>query len=771
MKKLISLCVSISLLISFSAPLQAKGHSSKGKSSSSASSSKKRSSTPKQTTSSKNSCPANGIKDSTVQSMLKNPNGADWKDYNKMEKMSDFVEKHPEYKTTCRSQLIKGVNTATRFCSTYVQTAVEKDPTKIKFCGKDSPWSKLYDIMVAVGVQSGLTSVYNFNPNTQQYEMQTGNGSSQDGVDKNKNVGRNSNQGSEKSGQGGNRNAKDNQTSRLLLNLTQEEFEKLCKEKAENLPKVFQEMAEKLKMAIENGEDIGPFIAQIAKDSSLDPSDTHYVPFQLIQMAFLMYAYSLKPNEAQKIMQYITNKREYIRYVTASAVAEVAESSIGANGGLVSNQAPVGHLKLNSTQRAQAVKVLRESVSTYKEDSMGKRLDILRLYRLDQRETAKVATVNYDSCPTSNGATVMMTLLATTGGATVAVDATGVGTGVATGGAVASGSVALPATIAFVFVGVGAYELNEAFRQGYVQNFVTGLLSSIPWPGSSSQEGTSAPTEEMVVSVPLENVCGALTIDVMNKSTSSVRPVNTTLAKTKVGTATIELAKPKSKKSVTCMYKGRACRQKNNDLPNRIFVKDLDVWINWSDPETATAAKSLYKHICGNLPSGISPNATPGALNSAKLFSGSGCGVNRTKTVAQVAKLKGVTPGFAEAFKYRDCFYRSDDPKKTPAFTRVVSRNGVWTAEPEIQLELDIRVLPKIIATNIIEYLLSNGGTFENWRFGAHEQGFTKGGLGHIHYMELKPLEDGKMYVCNHALFFPLNGNTPTQVLKRIFGL
>lgn len=204
MKKLISLCVSISLLISFSAPLQAKGHSSKGKSSSSASSSKKRSSTPKQTTSSKNSCPANGIKDSTVQSMLKNPNGADWKDYNKMEKMSDFVEKHPEYKTTCRSQLIKGVNTATRFCSTYVQTAVEKDPTKIKFCGKDSPWSKLYDIMVAVGVQSGLTSVYNFNPNTQQYEMQTGNGSSQDGVDKNKNVGRNSNQGSEKSGQGGN---------------------------------------------------------------------------------------------------------------------------------------------------------------------------------------------------------------------------------------------------------------------------------------------------------------------------------------------------------------------------------------------------------------------------------------------------------------------------------------------------------------------------------------------------------------------------------------
>ncbi len=457
MKKLISLCVSISLLISFSAPLQAKGHSSKGKSSSSASSSKKRSSTPKQTTSSKNSCPADGIKDSTVQSMLKNPNGADWKDYNKMEKMSDFVEKHPEYKTTCRSQLIKGVNTATRFCSTYVQTAVEKDPTKIKFCGKDSPWSKLYDIMVAVGVQSGLASVYNFNPNTQQYEMQTGNGSSQDGVDKNKNVGRNSNQGPGENGQGGNRNAKDNQTSRLLLNLTQEEYDKLRQASADELPDTFKRLADILKEAISRGEDISKFIASIAKDSSLEPGSRNYVPFQFIQMAFLMYASTLKPNEAHKIMQYISNSRKEIRYAVASAVAEYSESSIGRNGGVVLNANPAGHLKLSGSDRAAAANQLQKSIDSYEKDCTGKRLDQVRLFRLYQDEKLYKELVKYTDDPSCSLASVGTTLVTIISSPEAAM-ATGV---VLTGG--------------IMFVAI-----NDAYSQGYRDNFVSNLFSLLP---------------------------------------------------------------------------------------------------------------------------------------------------------------------------------------------------------------------------------------------------------------------------------------------------
>ena len=518
MKKLISLCVSISLLISFSAPLQAKGHSSKGKSSSRSSSSKKKSSAPKETPAPAGSCPFSQISDQTVRHMLQYPSSKYWQDGSKVNAVRNFFKNNTTYRSKCSADAKEGYWTANSHCNELMDFGVASQEEVKEFCDIKNA---LYFDMQQVGLWNPrklTTYVPDKNGNWHAKGAPGGKGHSSNGTvgGKGNNPDGTSADGKDKegpggNGPGGNGDAKDNQTSRLLLNLTQEEFEKLCKEKAENLPKVFQEMAEKLKIAIENGEDIGPFIAQIAKDSSLDPSDTHYVPFQLIQMAFLMYAHSLKPNEAEKIMQYITNKREYIRYVTASAVAEVAESSIGANGGLVPNQAPVGHLKLNSTQRAQAVKVLRESVSTYKEDSMGKRLDILRLYRLDQRETAKVATINYDSCPTSNGATVMMTLLATTGGATVAVDAAGVGTGVATGvatgGAVASESIALPATIAFVIVGVGAYELNEASRQGYVQNFVTGLLSSIPWPGSSSKEGTSAP-----VQISQEQVCDGLVL-------------------------------------------------------------------------------------------------------------------------------------------------------------------------------------------------------------------------------------------------------------------
>ena len=458
------------------------------------------------------SCPNNTPDADLITDMLNNTDSQNlWGDAKNVSKMVEYLDKNPQCLKKYPNKVRQGYRTTSAQCTThhmhldhyapickeakafvalleksgvkfYTQTWVTGDPDKahsilleeVTVTGKNPP-SK----------EGGV--------NGQKVQALVGNAQKQNPTEVSAD--------GKSSGQAG-----AGQPSRLLLNLTQEEFEKLCKEKPQELPKVFQKLSEKLRSAIESGEDISPLITLLAKDSSIIPEDTHYVPLQLIQMAFLMYAYSLKPNEAQKIMQHITNKKEFIRHAVASAVAEHAKYSVGQSGGQVLNESPVGHLQLNANQRALAVEVLRQSVAGYKADSMGKRLDILRLYRLDQREVANMATINYNSCPASHGTTVMMTVLAA-GGSAGALDAAGVGVTVAGGGAAVGGSIALPVIITFAFGGAVVYSLNESFLQTYAAVFTTGLLSSLDGTSSSIPGGSSAP-----VQISQEQVCDGLVL-------------------------------------------------------------------------------------------------------------------------------------------------------------------------------------------------------------------------------------------------------------------
>lgn len=775
MKKLISVCISISLLISLAAPLQAKKQTRKKNPTKQSQTKQQSKKQPKQTAAPAGSCPFSQISDSTIQTMLHYSGNAAWRNADKIKQMNQFLGSHPEYRSKCSAELKEGWRTANDYCSQLIDlNQVGYDKTK-EFCDAKVA---LKDDMVAAGLwDRGSVTVYDrkgdewvvargANGGTGKSSKGSVNGASTDGTGSDQGGGT----GTEGKGNG-------EQTSLLALDLTKEEFEKLCQAKAENLPANLKEIADKLKLAIARGEDVGPFIEMLAKDSSLDPSAVNYVPFELIQMAFLMYAYSLKPNEASKIMGYINHEKEYIRYVTAAAVGEVSQYSIGANGGNVANESPVGHLQLNSSQRASAAKELKQSIAGYTQDCVAKRLDILRLHRLDQRETSNsgVTTINYASCPTNDGTLAAVMLLVTTTGEVVAVEAGGAAT-----------IEAFPATLAIGFFVATGIALNEAFKPGYRRQYTTGLLQAIPYTAEDTsvvEVSQGEVCEELsrhfdgTVTAPAVSVPGTPAVDPAMSTTDPLAlPIATTMAKVEVGS--IAQVREDSQERVTCMYKGRACRTKNNDLTNRIRVKDLDAWINWSDPETTAAAKILYKAICGSMPPDVPADATGNTLNSLQLFSGSKCGVNRNKTVAQVAKLKGVHPSFEESFKYRDCFYSSADQSRTPLYTRIIYKGGVWTAEAEIQLQFkDAKMLPQILATNIMERLLAGAGTVAGgsnawWRFGGHEQGYSRGGLGHIHYIELKSLQEGnKMYVCNHSFFFLLNGGTPTQVLRRLFSL
>lgn len=709
------------------------------------------------------SCPNNTPDADLITDMLNNTDSQNlWGDAKNVSKMVEYLDKNPQCLKKYPNKVRQGYRTTSAQCTThhmhldhyapickeakafvalleksgvkfYTQTWVTGDPDKAHSI-----------LLEEVTVTGKNPSSKEGGVNGQKIQSLVGNAQKQNPT--------------EASADGKSRGqAGAGQPSRLLLNLTQEEFEKLCKEKPQELPKVFQKLSEKLRSAIESGEDISPLITLLAKDSSIIPEDTHYVPLQLIQMAFLMYAYSLKPNEAEKIMQYITNKREYIRYVTASAVAEVAESSIGANGGLVPNQAPVGHLKLNSTQRAQAVKVLRESVSTYKEDSMGKRLDILRLYRLDQRETAKVATVNYDSCPTSNGATVMMTLLATTGGATVAVDAAGVGTGVATGGAVASGSVALPATIAFVFVGVGAYELNEAFRQSYVQNFVTGLLSSIPWPGSSSKEGTSAP-----VQISQADVCEGVALPKTQNSAQEVQNDDVEKGGHRVLATAVGWSSSHAQIGAsvhTSTNQPRIdCGDAGRTDPNADWGGKQWWWDRFPDGPSGANMRTRIPELRQEI------NALGGKVtktSSARAFITQGSAVRNQLSREGQMTLRELEEINRNVISRSNSFYNTAARGNSDAvFVKAVKSDGKW--KPSVEISTETRgarhVVGEVLAPELVtalkealcgglsEVSSKNLGRGKLLRFGSYDVNAPK---PHMHYEE-----DKGTYECNNSVLF-----------------
>ncbi len=128
MKKLISLCVSISLLISFSAPLQAKGHSSRRRGSSSSS----------------QSCP----KPSGANAeMLTNPQSEKWKNADQVYDLEKWLKKNPACQRKYRDAVDVGSEIAREECTASLDAATKELGDTPKICAAATA------VMKAVGIQ------------------------------------------------------------------------------------------------------------------------------------------------------------------------------------------------------------------------------------------------------------------------------------------------------------------------------------------------------------------------------------------------------------------------------------------------------------------------------------------------------------------------------------------------------------------------------------------------------------------------------------------
>ncbi len=107
---------------------------------------------------------------------------------------------------------------------------------------------------------------------------------------------------------------------------------------------------------VQAGADLTPFIELIVNEGKPNKQDPHYVSDDVINTAFLLYAYSVPANRADKILKYTNTKyAPRVRFAAASAVAEFAQNNKTRNG-LVSNE-PSGRLALTDKQREQVLDV------------------------------------------------------------------------------------------------------------------------------------------------------------------------------------------------------------------------------------------------------------------------------------------------------------------------------------------------------------------------------------------------------------------------------
>ena len=103
---------------------------------------------------------------------------------------------------------------------------------------------------------------------------------------------------------------------------------------------------------VQAGADLTPFIELIVNEGKPNKQDPHYVSDDVINTAFLLYAYSVPANRADKILKYTNMKyAPRVRFAAANAVAQFAKDKKTRNG-LMPNE-PAGHLSLSDKQREQ----------------------------------------------------------------------------------------------------------------------------------------------------------------------------------------------------------------------------------------------------------------------------------------------------------------------------------------------------------------------------------------------------------------------------------
>ena len=122
--------------------------------------------------------------------------------------------------------------------------------------------------------------------------------------------------------------------------------------RVENLQGLLDLMIQK----VQAGADLTPFIELIVNEGSPKKNNPHYVSDDVVNTAFLLYAYNVPANRADKVLKYTHNKyAPRVRFAAASAVAEFAKDKKTRNG-LVAND-PSGRLSLSDKQREQVLDI------------------------------------------------------------------------------------------------------------------------------------------------------------------------------------------------------------------------------------------------------------------------------------------------------------------------------------------------------------------------------------------------------------------------------
>ena len=107
---------------------------------------------------------------------------------------------------------------------------------------------------------------------------------------------------------------------------------------------------------VKAGADLTPFLELIIREGKSDPESSNYISNDVMNMAFMLYAYSIPANQADKILKYThSNYVPRVRWAAASAVAYFAKDTKKGTK-LVPNN-PLGRLILTDDQREEVLPI------------------------------------------------------------------------------------------------------------------------------------------------------------------------------------------------------------------------------------------------------------------------------------------------------------------------------------------------------------------------------------------------------------------------------
>ncbi len=237
------------------------------------------------------------------------------------------------------------------------------------------------------------------------------------------------------------------------------------------------------------GEDLTPFIELIVNEGKPNKADPHHVSDDVINTAFLLYAYSIPADHADKILTYTDGKyAARVRFAAAQAASQFAKDHVNNFGRTVVNE-PAGRLVLNSAQRNKILSVFQPIYQSFRTTMLTKALlasYVERIYDDPYGKLERQSGQRDGSLAAFAPAIVLGPTVAESLAAAAQAYAASIGAEAATGIAALEGTLASGATATFgqvlvvaVPVVVFGVALDDAFAPTYRTIFENKLRESL----------------------------------------------------------------------------------------------------------------------------------------------------------------------------------------------------------------------------------------------------------------------------------------------------